>query len=48
MRPAQYAVRREVLVEHEVPEELFTRRSGAAEVLVAPRSPLIGETSSRG
>jgi di/tricarboxylate transporter len=27
---------------HAVPDELFTRRSGVAEVLVAPRSPLLG------
>jgi di/tricarboxylate transporter len=32
------------LVKHEVPETLFTRRSGVAEVLVPPRSPLVGET----
>ena len=31
-------------VKHEVPETLFTRRSGVAEVLVPPRSPLVGET----
>jgi di/tricarboxylate transporter len=41
---AQYSVDRDVLVEHKVSEELFTRRSGVAEVMVPPRSPLIGET----
>jgi di/tricarboxylate transporter len=41
---ATYAVDPDVLVRHEVPEELFTRRSGVAELLVAPRSPLVGET----
>jgi di/tricarboxylate transporter len=41
---AQYAVDRDVLVRHEVPEELFTRRSGVGEVVIPPRSPLIGTT----
>jgi di/tricarboxylate transporter len=31
-------------VSHEAPEALFTRRSGVAEVVVPPRSPLLGET----
>src|SRR5207253_1863217 len=31
-------------VRHEVPEELFTRRSGVAEVVIPPRSALIGTT----
>jgi len=35
-------------VRHEAPEELFTRTSGVAEVLVPPRSPLVGETFFNG
>jgi di/tricarboxylate transporter len=31
------------LARHAVPEELFTRRSGVAEVVVPPRSPLVGQ-----
>jgi di/tricarboxylate transporter len=31
-------------VRHAAPETLFTRRSGVAEVVVPPRSPLVGET----
>jgi di/tricarboxylate transporter len=31
-------------VRHEAPEELFTRTSGVAEVVVPPRSPLVGQT----
>jgi di/tricarboxylate transporter len=34
----EYGLRR-----HEVPEQLFTRRAGVAEVVVPPRSPLIGQ-----
>ena len=45
---AQYAVDRDVLVRHEVSDALFTRRSGVAEVLVPPRSPLIGTTAFAG
>lgn len=30
-------------VHHEAPEDLFTRTSGVAEVVVPPRSPLVGE-----
>lgn len=40
---AEYEVDRDVLARHEVPEQLFTRRSGVAEVVVAPRSPLVGQ-----
>lgn len=45
---SQYAIDRRLLAEHEVPEELFTRRGGVAEVVVAPRSPLIGEPAFPG
>lgn len=41
---AQYAVDQDVLARHEVAPELFTGRSGVAEVLIPPRSPLIGST----
>jgi di/tricarboxylate transporter len=41
---AQYAVDQDVLVRHEVAEELLTARSGVAEVLIPPRSPLVGQT----
>jgi di/tricarboxylate transporter len=41
---SQYAIERDVLTRHEVPLELFTRESGVAEVLVAPRSELVGRT----
>lgn len=39
----QYALGGDVLARHEVPEALFTRASGVSEVVVAPRSELIGE-----
>jgi di/tricarboxylate transporter len=39
----QYAVDRDTLARHEVPEVLFSRDSGVAEVVVPPRSPLVGE-----
>ena len=39
----QYAVDRDTLARHEVPEALFSRDSGVAEVVVPPRSPLVGE-----
>ncbi|HEY5145047.1 MAG TPA: SLC13 family permease [Solirubrobacteraceae bacterium] len=39
-----YAIDRDVLARHEVPEELFTRRSGVAEVMLPPRSDLVGAT----
>ena len=39
----QYAVDRDTLAHHEVPESLFSRDSGVAEVVVPPRSPLVGE-----
>ncbi|UUY03900.1 SLC13 family permease [Svornostia abyssi] len=45
---AEYAPDERILAEHEVPEELFTRRGGVAEVVVAPRSPLIGEPAFPG
>jgi di/tricarboxylate transporter len=38
-----YALDGDVLARHEVPSELFTRESGVAEVLVAPRSELVGQ-----
>jgi di/tricarboxylate transporter len=38
----QYAVDRDALARHEVPEALFSRDSGVAEVVVPPRSPLVG------
>ena len=40
----QYLDDTDTPVKHEAPETLFTRRSGVAEVLVPPRSPLVGET----
>ena len=39
----QYAISSDVLARHEVPEQLFTRTSGVAEVVIPPRSPLIGQ-----
>ena len=39
----QYALDRDALARHEVPEALFSRDSGVAEVVVPPRSPLVGE-----
>jgi di/tricarboxylate transporter len=38
----QYAVDGGALARHEVPEALFSRDSGVAEVVVPPRSPLVG------
>jgi di/tricarboxylate transporter len=38
----QYAPAEAVPVRHEVPEPLFTREAGVAEVVIPPRSPLIG------
>jgi di/tricarboxylate transporter len=38
----QYAIDRDTLARHEVPENLFSRDSGVAEVVVPPRSPLVG------
>ena len=38
----QYAVGRDRLGHHQVPEALFSRDSGVAEVVVPPRSPLVG------
>jgi di/tricarboxylate transporter len=38
----QYAVADDALGRHEVPEALFSRDSGVAEVVVPPRSPLVG------
>ncbi len=40
----QYAPEAAVPARHEVPERLFTREAGVAEVVVPPRSPLVGET----
>lgn len=40
---AEYALDPDHLARHEVPERLFTRDSGVAEVIVPPRSPLIGQ-----
>lgn len=40
---AEYRLDDGALAEHEVPEELFTRASGVGEVVVPPRSPLIGQ-----
>jgi hypothetical protein len=40
---AQYASDPDVLTAHAVPPALFTRRSGVAEVVIPPRSPLVGE-----
>ena len=40
----QYAIPREVKDHHAVPDPLLTATSGAAEVVVPPRSQLIGET----
>jgi di/tricarboxylate transporter len=39
----QYALARDTIAAHEVPESLFTRDTGVAEVVVPPRSPLVGE-----
>ncbi len=44
----QYAVDVDALARHEVPPELFTRRSGVTEVVVPPRSPLVGDTAFPG
>jgi di/tricarboxylate transporter len=41
---AQYGGDDGTAVRHEAPERLFTRTSGVAEVIVPPRSPLVGET----
>jgi di/tricarboxylate transporter len=41
---AQYGGDDGAAVRHEAPEQLFTRTSGVAEVIVPPRSPLVGET----
>jgi di/tricarboxylate transporter len=38
----QYAIQRDTLARHEVPETLFSRDTGVAEVVVPPRSPLVG------
>jgi di/tricarboxylate transporter len=38
----QYAVDRDTVARHEVPGTLFSRDSGVAEVVVPPRSPLVG------
>lgn len=40
---SQYAISGDVLARHEVPGQLFTRTSGVAEVVIPPRSPLIGQ-----
>jgi di/tricarboxylate transporter len=40
----QYSIPHEVMAEHGVPDPLLTRTSGAAEVIIPPRSELIGET----
>jgi di/tricarboxylate transporter len=37
-----YAVDRDTLAQHEVPETLFSRDTGVVEVVVPPRSPLVG------
>lgn len=39
----EYRLKASELAEHEVPTELFTRASGVAEVVIPPRSPLIGQ-----
>ncbi|HET8754827.1 MAG TPA: SLC13 family permease, partial [Solirubrobacteraceae bacterium] len=39
----QYALAAGTPAAHEVPESLFTRDTGVAEVVVPPRSPLVGE-----
>ena len=39
----QYAVDHDTFARHEVPETLFSRAGGVAEVVVPPRSPLVGE-----
>jgi di/tricarboxylate transporter len=39
----QYALAGDAVAAHEVPEALFTRDTGVAEVVVPPRSPLVGE-----
>ncbi len=39
----EYAVDPQVLARHKVPQELFTRTSGVAEVILPPRSELIGQ-----
>jgi di/tricarboxylate transporter len=38
----QYALARDVVAAHEVPGSLFSRDTGVAEVVVPPRSPLVG------
>jgi di/tricarboxylate transporter len=38
----QYALARDTVAAHEVPESLFSRDTGVAEVVVPPRSPLVG------
>jgi di/tricarboxylate transporter len=40
----QYLAEPDVTIAHAAPEALFSRRSGVAEVVVPPRSPLVGET----
>ncbi|MBJ7470650.1 MAG: SLC13 family permease, partial [Solirubrobacteraceae bacterium] len=40
---AEYRLKASELAEHEVPAELFTRATGVAEVVIPPRSPLIGQ-----
>ncbi len=42
---AEYRLHNGALAEHQVPDELFTRASGVAEVVIPPRSPLIGSVS---
>ena len=39
----EYRLTQSELAEHEVPAELFTRATGVAEVVIPPRSPLIGQ-----
>jgi len=39
----QYQIDRSVLEQHDLPENLITRDSGVAEVLIPPRSELVGE-----
>ncbi len=41
---SQYAVDAEVIDRHDLPETLITRDSGVAEVVIPPRSELLGET----
>jgi di/tricarboxylate transporter len=40
----QYSIPHEVMAEHNVPDPLLTRTSGAVEAVIPPRSELIGET----